>query len=162
MESLFTQLIEVLSQQHQLVQQMNRAAQQQGLALGENDTTALNKALKELEKLTLTMAQLDPQREALQAKLAQQLGLAADSTLTALLPYAPKAAKPQLTDLQGQLQDQFRQLQNHNETNKILTHRSMQITSAVLKIFKGSNQTYQPGGQRQTKDPAAQLLNKQV
>lgn len=163
MEPLFFELLEVLKQQQQVVQQMNSAAQQQSEALRQNDTAALNNAVNQLQKLTMHMAQLDPQREELQRKLAEQLGLTADSTLTAMLPHAPAAVKEQLTTLQGQLQQDFEKLQQHNELNKVLTQRAMQVTAGVLKIFQGnSSQIYQPGGKTKTSDPALQVLNKTV
>lgn len=163
MEPIFSELIAILTQQHQVVQKMNSAAQQQSEALRQNDTTTLNNAVNQLQKLAMQMAQLDPQREELQRKLADGLALAPDSTLTTMLPHAPTAVKGKLTALQGQLQQQFGELQQHNELNKILTQRAMQITSGVLKIFQGhSSQTYQSGGKTKTNDPTLQVINKTV
>lgn len=163
MERLFAELLNILTQQQQLVQQMNSAAQQQSEALRQNDTTALNNAVNQLQKLTMQMAQLDPKREQVQKKLAAELGLAADSTLTAMLPQAPARVKADLTTLQGELQQQLNKLQQTNEVNKVLTQRAMQVTAGVLKIFQGTgNQTYQPGGKTKSTDPVVQVLNKTV
>ncbi|MEG6616521.1 flagellar protein FlgN [Peptococcaceae bacterium 1198_IL3148] len=165
MEPLFFELIEVLKQQQQVVTNMVTAAQAQNQALRQVDAQALSSAVNQLQKLTLQMAKLDPQREQLQVKLEQNLGLKPGATVSDMLAQAPVEIQIPLKQLQTELKQQFDKLQQLNQVNRVLTQRVQQVNAALVNIMHPSNnsQTYQPGGKVNKETTSnLQMLNKTV
>lgn len=165
MEPLFFELTEVLKQQQQVVTNMVTAAEAQNQALRQVDAEALNTAVNQLHKLTLQMAKLDPQREELQVKLEQTLGLKPGATVSDMLAKAPVEIQIQLKQTQAELIQQFQNLKEINKINKVLTQKTQQVNAALLKIMhpNTNNQTYQPGGKinKETSN-ALPMLNKTI
>ncbi len=163
MEPLFFELTEVLKKQKEIVANMVDAAEAQNTALRELNAEKINAAVQELNKLTLKMAKYDPQREELQVKLENQLGLKKGAVLSDLINAAPLEIKRQLTELQGELKAHFDKLQQLNQLNSVLTKRALQTSTAVLKILNPTaGGTYHGDGRVTAADRPQSVLNKTV
>ncbi|MTI80219.1 MAG: flagellar protein FlgN [Firmicutes bacterium] len=163
MEPLFFELTEVLKQQKEVVKEMLTTAETQNEALRNVDVEALNDALKQLTIQTQQMAKLDPEREELQRKLENELGLNPGASVKEMLEKAPVDIKIELKQVQMELRKDFNKLQELNQLNKLLTKKAIQINSSIMKMYNpNDSQTYQGSGEVKSKDQSTKMLNKTV
>ncbi|AGL01702.1 flagellar protein FlgN [Desulfoscipio gibsoniae] len=156
MEPLFNELVKILNEQCSVVQKQLKASEAQNQALRDLDMQLLNQAVQQLEQQSITMKELDKQRETIQ----QQLG----ATVSDILPKAPFEIQLKLKEIQRQLKGDFQRISQLNEINKVLTMRAAQVNEVILNIFKtgGSSSTYRDSGAIQQKGRPAGILNKTV
>jgi len=164
MEPLFFELTDLLTRQNEIIKHQLGASREQNEALRNVDREKLDTAVRRLDELTGQMTGLDREREHIQRRLEEGLGMEPGATLQELLPKAPFELLLKLKGLASEMRDNLRQLDELNKLNNLLTRRVLQVNEAMLEIFKsgGDKKTYQQSGKVKPSERSAAVLDKSV
>ncbi|MEW6698043.1 MAG: flagellar protein FlgN [Bacillota bacterium] len=162
MESLFFNLLQILTALKEKLTEMLQATERHNAALRNNDMQAIQEAVKELDTISAEAKFLDKKREEIQSALAMKLNLSKGAALSETLTHAPEKAAQDLNKIAQSLRDTTEAINNTVQLNKILTKQAMQFNNILIKVLNPSKATYNPSGKTSVENEKTSLLNKTI
>ncbi|SHF34922.1 flagellar protein FlgN [Desulforamulus putei] len=162
MESLFFNLLQILTALHEKLAAMLRATEKHNAALRNNDIAAIQQAVKELDSISAQAKFLDKKREEIQRALEAKLHLPAGATLSETLVYAPAQAAQDLNKIAQSLRETTEAINQMVQINKILARQALQFNDILIKVLQPGQATYNPGGQTSVAKETVSLINRTV
>ena len=136
MDSLLTELLAVLEQQNAILADLLTAAQKHNTVMLKNDTSGIMAAVMQLEELSQDLRKQDQQREFIQQRLADVLGLERQVIFSDIMASAEKSQLALgLMKLAEEIRENMNKLGEINKLNHVLAARGLQFTSQILNII---------------------------
>ncbi len=162
MKSLFSDLMQVLKEQNEIISALLKAAGEHNTALRNADSSAVMAAVKKQERLSRELQDVDGKREEIQRRLALRCGLEKRVVLSELLPYVPMLETVrELERLAGSLRENLTRLDEVNSLNGILAKRGMHFIGQLNRIVMPGSSTYLDSGELK-KDNAFTIVDKTI
>ncbi len=162
MKSLFSELVQALKAQNEIISVMLKAAGEHNTSLRNADPSAIMAAVKKQERLSREMQDVDGKRKEVQRRLALRCGLDERVVLSELLPYVPTFEMVrELEQLSGSLRENLTRLDEVNSLNGILAKRGMHFIEQLNRIVMPGSSTYLGSGELK-KDNAFTIVDKTI
>lgn len=163
MESSFAELVDILSNQKNIIMKLTDTAREHSRALRQLDTENLLSIVGREEGQTATLRRHDAKREEVSRTLAGMLGLRADASLSEFAEKAPPRYKEGLGSLLDDMTGLAGELAEINHINGILTRQALQVNQIVMKAMGTANaQVYTPYGRTRQEQQSVSLVNKKI
>jgi flagellar biosynthesis/type III secretory pathway chaperone len=161
MDDNFQLLAGILEQQVSVVGKLIELSGTETEALQNNDVKSLKAVLDHQQQPSEEMARLEEERRRIQDTIEEQLKMK-DITLKHILQNAGPA-EARLSLVGGELVDMLSQLQEINETNKLLIEQAISVENEIFKAVTGVRESYNQKGEKvRTPGVAPEALNKSV
>ena len=150
MNKMFLRLQEQLNKQNNIIQQLLLLGERESEALVKNDIQLLTEVVHEQEQVGVRLIEIEKERLILQEDMAEQLSLNKNVSLRQLIK-SSSFQSDALIDLADTLKTNYLQLQELNETNRMLIKQSLVYVNKMLSTFMPQNETtYQNSGMVKT------------
>lgn len=159
---LFNSLLYLMKQHEELVKKLLQVGGTQQEALRTNNIELLDEAVTDINSIANQLADLEGKRQGVQREAELHLGLPQDSSMQALLQFAPDNLREELEDCRKMLRystDLFKELNNVNQVmikNAIRFNKHMLKTLLPPEEVYGGDGTLHGAGRRDT------LFNKTI
>jgi flagellar biosynthesis/type III secretory pathway chaperone len=130
-----TAILDILAAEHRLYARLLTIAEAKRAALLRADTDALVPLVREMEGIILQVEQLEDERLACVARLADG---AVVETISALLPYFSGESRGRIEMLREQLRDDIARLRTVNETNSALVRQALSFSDQWVRLIRAA------------------------
>ena len=150
MNKMFLRLQEQLNKQNNIIQQLLLLGERESEALVKNDIQLLTEVVPAQEQVGVRLIEIEKERLILQEDMAEQLSLNKNVSLRQLIK-SSSFQSDAIIDLADTLKTNYLQLQELNETNRMLIKQSLVYVNKMLSTFMPRNETtYQNSGMVKT------------
>ncbi len=150
MDKMFLRLQDLLNKQNNIIQQLLLLGEKESEALTKNDIQLLTEVVHEQEQVGVRLVETERERLTLQEDMAEQLSLDKNVSLRQLIK-SSSFQNEALIKIADTLKTNYLELQELNETNRMLIKQSLVYVNKMLSAFIPQNETtYQNSGMVKT------------
>lgn len=141
-DSLFSSLLNLMKQHEELLKKLLQVGGIQQEALRTNNVELLDGAVTGINSIAGQLAELEQKRLGVQREAELHLGLAEDSSMQVLLPFAPDLLRDELEECRRKLLQNTELFKEMNNANQVLTKNAIRFNNLMLKVMLPPDETY--------------------
>lgn len=159
---LFTSLLDLLKQHEELFKKLLQVGGRQQDALRTNNIELLDGAVTAINEVVDQLEVLEKKRLGVQNAAELHLGLPEDSSMQALLQFAPATLVDELVDSRRLLQHSTELFREMNNVNQVMTKNAIRFNNYMLKTLLPPEETYGGDGTLTGAGRRDTLVNKTI
>lgn len=130
--SAWSRMVDCLYREDRLLSGLCATAEEQMVALSENDLKAIDTAVGRMNQLFAGISAIEEERRNIQETLDIEFGLDPNGALSKLIPHADAENGPKMDVLLKTMRSKAERLREVNQINAIMTKRALTFNRLIL------------------------------